>query len=40
MFTPTPVGALLPLSEASVLVSIAEALLHQPQQTQQTFFIR
>jgi hypothetical protein len=27
-----------PFSEASVLVSIAEALLHQPQQ--QTFFIR
>jgi hypothetical protein len=27
-----------PLSEARVLVSIAEALLHQPQQ--QTFFLR
>jgi hypothetical protein len=29
-----------PLSEASVLVSVAEALLHQPQQTQQVFFVR
>jgi hypothetical protein len=29
-----------PLSEASVLVSVAEALLHQSQQTQQVFFVR
>jgi tetratricopeptide (TPR) repeat protein len=29
-----------PVSEATVLVSLAEALLHQPQQTQQIFFVR
>jgi hypothetical protein len=29
-----------PLSEASVLVSVADALLHQSQQTQQLFFVR
>lgn len=33
-------GETSPLSEASVLVSVAQALLHQPQQTQQTFYIR
>jgi aromatic ring-opening dioxygenase LigB subunit len=29
-----------PLSEARVLVSVAEALLHQPHQIQQMFFVR